>query len=102
MIVDVPRVDRLEDSRLVPRPVTPGPGGVLYPARLPTFARLPPPDVVAGLVRWFWIPEWQIPPGRSSRQHLIAFPACNLVVEPGGVGLAGPTTRGSYRDLTGT
>ena len=57
---------------------------------------------VAGLVRWFWIPEWQIAPGRSSRQHLIAFPACNLVVEPDMVGLAGPTTRSSYRDLTGT
>src|SRR5262249_4656762 len=38
----------------------------------------------------------------SSRQHLIAFPACNLVVEPGAVGLAGPSTGSSYRDLTGT
>jgi AraC-like DNA-binding protein len=76
--------------------------GVLYPARLPTFHRLPAPDPVAALVRWFWIPEWQIAPGRSSRQHLIAFPACNLVVEPDVVGLAGPTTRTSYRDLVGT
>jgi AraC-like DNA-binding protein len=75
---------------------------VLYPARLPTFDRLPAPDAVAQLVRWFWIPEWQIQPGRSSRQHLIAFPACNLVVEPDAVGLAGPTTGSSYRDLTGT
>ncbi|MEH0973409.1 helix-turn-helix domain-containing protein [Micromonospora sp. CPCC 205546] len=54
------------------------------------------------LVRWFWIPEWRIQPGRSSRQHLIAFPACNLVVEPGAVGFSGPTTGSSYRDLTGT
>jgi AraC-like DNA-binding protein len=75
---------------------------VLYPARLPTFDRLPAPDAVAQLVRWFWIPEWQIQPGRSSRQQLIAFPACNLVVEPHAVGLAGPTTGSSYRDLTGT
>ena len=75
---------------------------MLYPARLPTFDRIPAPEAVAQLVRWFWIPEWQIDPGRSSRQHLIAFPACNLVVEPDGVGLAGPTTRSSYRDLTGT
>ena len=75
---------------------------MLYPARLPTFDRLPAPDPVAQLVRWFWIPEWQLQPGRSSRQHLIAFPACNLVVEPDAVGLAGPTTAGSYRDLTGT
>jgi AraC-like DNA-binding protein len=95
-------VDRLEDSRQVPYPDAASPRGVLYPARLPTFDRLPAPDAVAHLVRWFWIPEWQIQPGRSSRQHLIAFPACNLVVEPDTVGLAGPTTRGSHRDLTGT
>lgn len=85
-----------------PTPGAATPRGVLYPARLPTFDRLPAPDEVAQLVRWFWIPEWQIQPGRSSRQHLIAFPACNLVVEPGAVGLAGPTTGSSYRDLSGT
>lgn len=78
------------------------PGGVLYPARLPTFHRLPAPEAVAHLVRWFWIPEWQIQPGRYSRQNIIAYPACNLVVEPDAVGLAGPTTGSSYRDLTGT
>jgi AraC-like DNA-binding protein len=94
-------MDRLEDSRQTPHPGVTSPRGVLYPARLPTFDRLPAPDEVAQLVRWFWIPEWQIQPGRSSRQHLIAFPACNLVVEPAAVGLAGPTTGGSYRDLTG-
>jgi AraC-like DNA-binding protein len=94
----MPSSQRLEDSRqeqVLRR-------GVLYPARLPTFERLPPPGPVTPWVRWFWIPEWQIQPGRSSRQHLIAFPACNLVVEPDGVGLAGPTTRSSHRDLTGT
>jgi AraC-like DNA-binding protein len=53
-------------------------------------------------VRWFWIPEWRIAPGRSSRQQVIAFPACNLVVEPDGIGYYGPTTRSSHRDLTGT
>jgi AraC-like DNA-binding protein len=90
----MPSPERLEDSR--------HPRGVLYPARLPTFDRLPAPEPVAHLVRWFWIPEWRIQPGRSSRQHLIAFPNCNLVVEPDTVGLAGPTTRSSYRDLTGT
>lgn len=76
--------------------------GVLYPARLPTMRRLPAPDRVAALVRWFWIPEWRIAPGRSSRQYVIAFPACNLVVEPDAVAFCGPTTRVSHRDLTGT
>jgi AraC-like DNA-binding protein len=96
------RADPLVDSRQVSDRAAPSPRGVLYPARLPTFNRLPTPDAVAQLVRWFWIPEWQIEPGRSSRQHLIAFPACNLVVGPDGVTLAGPTTGSSHRDLTGT
>ncbi len=80
---------------------------MLYPAQLPTFRRLGPPPKVADLVRWFWIPEWDLVDCRASRQHLIAFPALNLVVErgdlapPGMVGLSGPTTRASYRDLTG-
>jgi AraC-like DNA-binding protein len=98
----MPGMGRLEDSRQVPHRGAATPRGVLYPARLPTFDRLPAPDAVAHLVRWFWIPEWRIQPGRSSRQHLIPFPACNLVVEPDAVGLAGPTTGSSYRDLTGT
>ncbi|GAA2894125.1 AraC family transcriptional regulator [Actinoplanes cyaneus] len=93
----MPGVERLEDSRQKTAP-----RGILYPARLPTFDRFPPPEAVAQLVRWFWIPEWQLQPGRTSRQHLIAFPASNLVVEPDLVGFSGPTTRSSYRDLTGT
>ena len=75
--------------------------GILYPAALPTFTRLPAPERVAGLVRWFWIPEWDLGPGRTSRQEVIAFPASNLVVEPSMTGLAGPTTRRSSRDLVG-
>lgn len=75
--------------------------GVLFPAELPTFHRLPAPEPVSALVRWFWIPEWHVSAGRVSRQDLIAFPACNLVVEPGLVGLTGPTTRRSFRDLSG-
>lgn len=75
--------------------------GVLYPAELPTFHRVPSPERVASLVRWFWIPEWDITAGRVSRQELIAFPACNLAVEPDLVGFAGPTTRRSFRDLSG-
>ncbi|MFT4089012.1 MAG: helix-turn-helix domain-containing protein [Gordonia sp. (in: high G+C Gram-positive bacteria)] len=76
--------------------------GVLYPARLPTFTRLGPPPRAAELVVWFWIPEWDIAPGRSSRQEVVSFPASNLVVEPDGVVLSGPTTRISHRDLSGT
>lgn len=75
--------------------------GVLFPAELPTFHRVPAPERVGSLVRWFWIPEWDVSAGRVSRQELIAFPASNLAVEPDLVGFAGPTTRRSSRDLSG-
>ena len=75
--------------------------GILYPARLPSLVRLDPDPAAAELVRWFWIPEWDLPPGRTSRQHLLAFPATNLVVEAGAAVLSGPTTRVSHRDLRG-
>jgi AraC-like DNA-binding protein len=75
--------------------------GILYPARLPTFHRVPAPESVANLVQWFWIPEWDIEPGRTSRQHVIAFPTSNLVVQKDLVEFAGPTTRRSHQDLTG-
>ena len=75
--------------------------GILYPARLPTFNRLAAPESVSELVQWFWIPEWDIEPGRTSRQHLIAYPASNLVVQVDDVVFSGPTTRAAYRDLNG-
>jgi excisionase family DNA binding protein len=75
--------------------------GVLYPARLPEFHRLPPPAVAADLVAWFWIPEWDVEPGRSSRQEIVAYPALNLVVDAEAVTLSGATTRASHRDLRG-
>ncbi|MCF7552087.1 helix-turn-helix domain-containing protein [Pseudonocardia sp. WMMC193] len=76
--------------------------GILYPARLPTFQRVPAAPELAGLVRWFWIPQWDLAPGRTSRQQVLPFPASNLVVQPEGVTLAGPTTGISARDLRGT
>ncbi len=75
--------------------------GILYPARLPTFHREAAPQALAGIVRWFWIPQWHLAPGRSSRQEVLAFPASNLTVEPSGVTVSGPTTRRSHRDLHG-
>lgn len=75
--------------------------GVLHPARLPTFHREPVTGELSVFVRWFWIPEWNIEPGRSSRQHLIGFPASNLVVEGDRAEISGPTTRAAHRDLTG-
>jgi AraC-like DNA-binding protein len=75
--------------------------GVLYPARMPQFHRLPAPQRARELVEWFWIPEWDVEPGRVSRQHVVAYPALNLVVGESGVELAGPTTTATHRDLVG-
>lgn len=82
--------------------MTTDPRGILYPTRLPTFHRTPAPPELDGLVRWFWVPRWHLPPGRTSRQEVLPFPASNLVVEPDGLALSGPTSRASHRDLTGT
>ncbi|WP_313821467.1 DUF6597 domain-containing transcriptional factor, partial [Citricoccus sp.] len=76
--------------------------GILYPTRLPEFHRIPAPPGLEALLRWFWIPQWTLAPGRTSRQEVLPFPASNLVVQPGTVSLTGPSTRASFRDLTGT
>ncbi|MCQ1996839.1 helix-turn-helix domain-containing protein [Arthrobacter sp. zg-Y1171] len=75
--------------------------GLLYPARLPAFHRLLPPDALRDRLRWVWIPEWDLAPGKVSRQEVLPFPALNLVVQPEGVSLSGPTTRRTFRDLAG-
>ena len=75
--------------------------GVLYPARLPEFHRLMPEGAAGDLVAWFWIPEWDIEAGRSSRQDIVSYPALNLVVEPHAVTLSGATTRATHRELRG-
>lgn len=76
--------------------------GALYPARLPTFHRLLPPPELADRMRWIWIPEWNLAPGRVSRQEVLPFPALNLVIQSEGVTLSGPATRRSHRDLRGS
>ena len=76
--------------------------GILYPTRLPTFHREPAPAHLVDRIRWFWIPQWRLAPGRTSRQDVLPFPASNLVVEREGVTLSGPTTGASHRDLRGS
>lgn len=77
--------------------------GTLFPGRLPPrFRRVPAGEDAAECVAWWWISEWSLPPGETSTQHLLAFPASNLAVETDLVGYAGPTTRASSRILTGS
>lgn len=76
--------------------------GILYPAALPRFHRYPAPVDLSDRIRWLWNPVWDLPPGESSRQNLLPFPASNLVVDPTGVSLVGPTTGASHRELSGS
>lgn len=73
----------------------------MYPDRLPVFHRFAAEGEAADLASWFWTSQWSLEPGSCSRQELLAFPACNLVVETDRVGLSGPSTRASHRDLVG-
>lgn len=76
--------------------------GILYPQRLPSFTRLTPAAELAHIVQWFWVPEWSLDEGVELRQEILPYPACNLVVEPGGVSFVGPPTRRSERVLSGS
>ena len=75
--------------------------GHLTPGARATVTRLPAPDDVARLVRQLWIPEWDLPAGERVEQRVLGYPASNVVVEPDGVALHGPTSRASTRVLTG-
>ncbi|MEX5301979.1 AraC family transcriptional regulator [Kocuria sabuli] len=75
--------------------------GHLTPGPRATVTRLPAPDDVAHLVRQLWVPEWELPPGERVEQLVLGYPASNVVVEPEGVALHGPTTRASTRVLSG-
>ncbi|MGH3653381.1 helix-turn-helix domain-containing protein [Glutamicibacter sp.] len=80
----------------------PDPRGVLYPARLPAIERFSPGAGLQDLVSWFWLVDWNIAPGRTSRQELLPFPQMNLVIEPEGITLSGPASGASHRDLSGS
>lgn len=75
--------------------------GHLNPAASPPVARYAAPDDLADRVRHFWVPEWSLPDGQAVTASVLPYPALNLVVEPSGVTLSGPTTRRSLRTLTG-
>lgn len=75
--------------------------GIVYPSRLPAFARYPAAARIAHAVKWFWIPQWSLTPGETSEQEILPFPACNLVIDEAGVELSGPATRLSVRTLSG-
>jgi len=75
--------------------------GHLTPGPRTTITRRAAPDDVAHLVRQLWLPEWDLPAGERAEQLVLGYPASNVVAEPEGVALHGPTTRASTRVLRG-
>lgn len=75
--------------------------GQLRPDRRAPVSRVLPSATGAHLARWFWVPEWDLPPGEVHEALTLPFPACQLVVEPDGVRVYGPVSRAWRRDLTG-
>ena len=79
--------------------------GHLNPNPAITITRVLPPADLSEAVVHFWIPEWDLPPGHTSRQAVLTYPVVNLVIEPeaaeGDVTLHGPNSAVSHRDLCG-
>lgn len=75
--------------------------GHLNPGGPVTITRLSPAPNAAEWVRHYWVPQWDLPDDHVERQLVLAYPACNLVVQPDAVTLAGPTTVATHRDLEG-
>lgn len=53
------------------------------------------------LVRWAWVARWDVPPGATLTQRVLQYPSFNLVTDPTGANLYGPTTGVGTRELTG-
>jgi AraC-like DNA-binding protein len=79
--------------------------GHLNPGADARVSRLAPPSDLVDAVVHFWVPEWDLPEGRSSRQMVLSYPLLNLVVQAGApegtVTLHGPRTAVSHRVLSG-
>lgn len=63
--------------------------------------RYPAPAELAGLLRRFWVPVWDVPPGRSAQQRVLQYPVCLLVATPGYSRFAGPVRGLSTATLEG-
>lgn len=80
---------------------TPRSKGHLNPGESAPISRYPVEPDLASYVRHFWIPEWELPEGASVTARVLGYPTLNLVVDPTGVLVTGPTRRESQRVLSG-
>jgi AraC-like DNA-binding protein len=66
----------------------------------PIYRYLPGPGA-ADTVRRYWVPVWSIPPGAVSRQRVLQYPVCLIVVTPAYARLGGPTRGLAVTELSG-
>ncbi len=71
-------------------------------APTPPIHRYAPSAPLAGLIRSFWIPEWDLAHGVTQIQRVLQYPVCLMVVSDQYARLYGVTTVLSQVELTGT
>ncbi len=67
----------------------------------PPIYRYPPGEDAADVVRRYWVPVWSIPPGAVSRQRVLQYPVCLIVVTATYARLGGPTRGLAVTELAG-
>ena len=67
----------------------------------PPVHRYLPPAELAGLVRGFWVPVWDLPPSERTVQRVLQYPVGQLVVSGAYARLVGPTRGLGRQELTG-
>lgn len=87
-----------------PRPIDPVEHAHLRDATgfSPPVHRYAPGPGLADLVRRYWVPVWSLPPGEVSRQRVLQYPVCLVVVADSYARLYGVRTGLSVAELTGT
>ena len=68
----------------------------------PVIHRYEPGSTARSSVRRYWIPVWSFPEGVVSRQRVLQYPVCLVVVTPAYARLVGPTRGLGVTELTGT
>ncbi|SDO40282.1 Helix-turn-helix domain-containing protein [Nakamurella panacisegetis] len=78
--------------------------GILHPQRAFEhfqLHRFPAGETLGPYVDRFWCVSWDLPPGESFEQPVLAHPVVNVVVEPGRGAVYGPTSRLGRQHLSG-
>ena len=67
----------------------------------PPVYRFTPRAGLADAVRRFWVPVWDLAPGRESIQRVLQYPVCLITVDADHASVVGPTSGLATKRLTG-